>query len=286
MSKPVNLVINADDFGISEAVNRSILRCFHAGSVSSTTLMVNQPATEEAALIAREEDRIGVGLHFNLTLGEPVCKKRSIPSLVAADGQFYRKYELEKRLALGLVRAEDIRREFQAQIRKYLSFGIRITHVDGHDHIHMFPRVFGIVAEYCRHTNIPVRISWVNRHGGRKRQNKKRILRKKFLHIMIVLNRPWRKRSLKYNQGFASIFDFVEGPEEISPELYLRILENIHHTPFELMVHPYEEDKGLSGKIRILDYCYREHEVLCRMNLKVEAERKGLILGCYDQVCI
>src|SRR5215831_16051926 len=78
---PRQLVINADDFGLSEGVNRGILAAHAAGSVTSTSLLVNLPAFDHAVAGAREAPRLGVGLHFNVTAGAPVLPAERVRSL-------------------------------------------------------------------------------------------------------------------------------------------------------------------------------------------------------------
>lgn len=76
------LIINADDFGLTSGVNQAVMDCSQQGSVSSATLMVNTAASEEAASLARSNPNLGLGLHFNLTLGRPVSTPVKVPSLV------------------------------------------------------------------------------------------------------------------------------------------------------------------------------------------------------------
>ena len=60
------VVVNADDFGLTEGVNRGILDAHLDGIVTSTTTMVRQPAAADAAARAREAPRLGIGLHVDL----------------------------------------------------------------------------------------------------------------------------------------------------------------------------------------------------------------------------
>ena len=84
------LVINADDFGLSAGVNRGILAAHAAGTVTSTSLLPNLPAFDDAVRSARATPTLGIGLHFNLTTGAPVSAPDQVPSLVdSATGQFH-----------------------------------------------------------------------------------------------------------------------------------------------------------------------------------------------------
>src|SRR3974377_864725 len=60
------LILNADDFGLSEGVNRGIIRAHEQGIVTSTSLMVRWPAAAEAARCAQQHPRLSFGLHLDL----------------------------------------------------------------------------------------------------------------------------------------------------------------------------------------------------------------------------
>src|SRR5262245_52162998 len=100
------LIINADDFGFSASSNRGIIAGHKQGVVTSTTLMVGMPAAAEAASLARQHPKLGVGLHFNLTCGRPCRPAKDIPSLVDANGQFYPLGKFLRRLYLGQIRKQ------------------------------------------------------------------------------------------------------------------------------------------------------------------------------------
>ena len=68
-----NIVVNADDFGMSRQTNEAILQAFEKGLISSTTIMANMPAFEEACQLARQHHlQRRIGLHLNVTEGKPL----------------------------------------------------------------------------------------------------------------------------------------------------------------------------------------------------------------------
>ncbi len=58
------LIVNADDLGLSDAVNRGVARAHERGVVTSASLMVDRPASRAAAAYARAHPRLGIGLHL------------------------------------------------------------------------------------------------------------------------------------------------------------------------------------------------------------------------------
>ncbi|MFX3625162.1 MAG: chitin disaccharide deacetylase [Ectobacillus sp.] len=145
------LIVNADDFGYSKGVNLGIVEAFQNGIVTSATLMANMPGAAHAAALAKENPNLGVGIHLVLTCGKPVSK--AVPSLIDANGRFRSLREIER-----LARPDEIEREFRSQIEKFLSFGLRPTHIDSHHHAHGLENVLPIVANLAKEYSLPVRL--------------------------------------------------------------------------------------------------------------------------------
>ena len=275
----MKLIINADDFGLTSGVNRGILDCFLAGSVTSTTLMVNTPATLEAVALAKAHPALGVGLHFNLTLGRPLCPPGDVPTLLDGAGEFPGRAACERNLLLAKVKVSEIEREFHAQLDRFTSFGIPLTHIDSHQHMHLFPRIFDIVASYCAKHDIPLRLPWVWQGQGGDIPLKKKI--RALLLRLLVRRNTWRWQGrIRTNQSFASIFDLGLLPKEICVGSYLRMVEG-QRSPLEIMVHPAQVDEDLKSLTRITDISAAEYAVLSQSCIADELRCKGLILAHY-----
>ena len=106
------LIVNADDFGLTPGVNEGILRAFREGILTSTTLMANAPAFDDAVARTREHPDIDVGCHLVLVGGKSVAPPEEIPSLAKRNGDLPNTlFELVCRLWGGLVvEAEDDRK--------------------------------------------------------------------------------------------------------------------------------------------------------------------------------
>src|SRR5947207_2641275 len=143
------LIVNADDFGMTRGINRAIAEAHDAGIVTSTTLMANSEAFDDAVEIAARRPSLRVGCHVVLVEGHPLADGTEINSLldpaVRTNGT---KPQLRASLAnfaraatRGLIRAEHVVTETVAQIQKLQAAGVNVTHVDCHKHAHMFPRI-------------------------------------------------------------------------------------------------------------------------------------------------
>jgi len=139
------LIVNADDFGFTAGVNRAIVEAHTHGIVTSSTLMANGRAFDDAINLAKTVPRLSVGCHIVLIDGTPVSDAARLPSITAKSSGEARFRDGLKSFAAralgGRLDPEEIEAEATAQIRKIQSAGIAVTHVDTHKHTHLFPAV-------------------------------------------------------------------------------------------------------------------------------------------------
>jgi predicted glycoside hydrolase/deacetylase ChbG (UPF0249 family) len=173
---PIRLLVNADDFGSSPAVNRGVARACREGLVTSASLAPGGEAFAEA--VARLDDlpELGVGAHLTLAGGAAVAAPAAAPTLVAEDGALPRGAGAFARSYLcGKIAQADVRTELKAQLARVRDAGVRITHVDGHLHLQNFPGVAPLVVELAREFGVrAARLSrcrlWPPRRGWLGRQ--------------------------------------------------------------------------------------------------------------------
>ena len=146
-----NLIVNADDLGWTQGVNRGIAEAHRNGIVTSTSLLANGGAFEEGVRTARESPRLGVGVHLNLSDGKPVAPPERVKSLLDDNGDFSGGPEtLLLRLTAKKVETKEVETEWNAQIEKVRAAGIRPTHLDGHKHVQMLPGLFAVALRLAK----------------------------------------------------------------------------------------------------------------------------------------
>jgi len=137
-----DLVVTADDFGLSEGVNEAVERAHRDGILTSASLMVAGPAAADAVARARRLPTLRVGLHLVAIEGPAVLPPSEIPGLVDAAGQF----PLDQlRLGLRYFFLPAIRRQLAAEIRAqfaaFAATGLALDHANAHKHMHLHPTV-------------------------------------------------------------------------------------------------------------------------------------------------
>lgn len=162
------LIVTADDLGLTRGVNAAVRRAHEEGVVTATSLLAVGRAFDDAAAMLREVPTLELGAHLAL-VGEdrPLLSAREIPSLVDRDGAFPLSYRTVVRRGLtGRIDPDDVRRELRAQLQRVLGVGVPVTHVDTHQHTHLWPTVAAVVADLARAADIPaVRLPTSHAHG-------------------------------------------------------------------------------------------------------------------------
>lgn len=121
------IIFNADDFGYSKGINYGIIEAFKSGVLTSTTLMVTMPGTKHAVDLMRENKGLAVGLHLNISLGEPITKGKT---LVGNNNKFIKPKNLKEgyRYDKG-----ELRLEIEAQYNRFIEVvGKKPSHIDTH----------------------------------------------------------------------------------------------------------------------------------------------------------
>ncbi|BDR57732.1 carbohydrate deacetylase [Xylocopilactobacillus apicola] len=146
------LIVNADDFGYCPAINLGIIESFQQGILSSTTIMAGMPGFNQAVKLAKENPKLGVGVHLTLTCQKPVLK--NVPSLVESDGNFHKIGFYEQDFSLEL---EELYQEWKAQIEKVIASGIIPDHLDSHHHVHTIKPLTSVFEDLAAEYDLPVR---------------------------------------------------------------------------------------------------------------------------------
>jgi hopanoid biosynthesis associated protein HpnK len=284
------LIVNADDFGLTEKVNEAIVQGHRRGIITSATLMANGAAFESAVGLAQATPELGVGIHLNLTEGAPVSSCSKIPGLVNAQGLLSSTPErLAARLLAGILSLAQVELELRAQMEKVLAAGVALTHLDGHKHVHLFPRIFELVIRLAKEYGIAgVRCAREGPSGLLRLLRKNstasaRILRQYLAACTLSLVSLSRKTRLQQARlKFPSHFFGITVTGFLDAEILQMIIRDLPVGISELMCHPGYVDTHLSRTpTRLVEQREREIQAMIQPEVKRLVAQHGIELISY-----
>ena len=246
------LIVNADDFGRHELINRAVERAFNSGCLRSATLMAGGIAFDDAINLAKKFPKLGVGIHFTLANGNPILPPEEIPTLVTEEGIFHGDYiKFLKRYLSGKISLGEVRSELAAQLEKILNTGLTLTHFDSHQHLHHIPGIIEIVLELASAKNISaMRVANTKIFDGELDSLGKFVGRLGLGSLAKFTAHQAHKKNFTTPEHFAGI---VAG-ESVSEKFLFKLIENLPDGTTEVMLHP-----GIDNKI-LQDFCQWEHD--------------------------
>ena len=146
-----NIILNADDLGFSLGVNNAILQAHKKGFLSHASLMANTEYFRHAVeKILPECKDLKVGVHVNLTCAKALYKENVLTRNGFLNNTFVKLLFYRKTKEV----LESLEKEIELQILKIKNAGISISHIDGHEHVHIIPSVNKIVRRLAKKHNI------------------------------------------------------------------------------------------------------------------------------------
>ena len=254
------LIVNADDFGLSSSVNHAVIQAHQRGVLTTASLMVNEEGTGEAVAMARDNPRLGVGLHLTLLCGHSALAPERIPGLVNERREFTNnpvtagwRYFFSRSLR------SQLQDEMAAQFEKFQATGLSLDHVNGHLHLHLHPVIFELLMENkdrwgIRHARLTSDPFWFNTRLASGRW----FYRASHAFIHVVLSRRAKPRldagSIRHTERVYGLLQ-----NALVDEGYvLRLLSALPAGDSELYSHPsldqfkHELDAFLSPRVKEL----------------------------------
>ena len=268
------LIVNADDFGLSQSVNEAVIRAHRDGILTSASLMVNEPGCGEAVKLAKENPRLGVGLHLTLLMGRSALSPQKIPGLVNSRGEFSNNpvgvgmgYFFKRGLR------DQLRSEIRAQFEKFHATGLPLDHVNGHLHLHLHPTIFRILMEDAEKLGIKrMRLTRDCLARSRRMAGGHWFYRVSHAVIYEWLSgracEPLRRRGIKHAQ---ITFGLLQNAR-VDEEYILKLLPELPPGDSELYSHP------------SLDEFKHEFDALVRPHVKELVKKLGIELIRYQDL--
>ena len=239
------LIINADDFGIHPAVNEAVRKAATEGILTSTSLMAGGDAFDEAVEMARSMPSLGIGIHHTLVGGiKPVLPPSEVPSLTWDNGVFCHDYgKLIVRDLEGKISLSEVYAEWDAQIQKIMNTGLPVTHMDGHQHMHMWPHFYPIARDLAKKYHIScMRVPDEDVLFGMKDGHIIRWAAKNGLSLLSRMHRSdLKKNHVRTNDHF---FGMLYGGH-LSPERFAKFILQTRPGITEIMCHPSADTRAM-----------------------------------------
>jgi predicted glycoside hydrolase/deacetylase ChbG (UPF0249 family) len=261
-----HLIVTADDVGLHRGMTEGALRAHEAGIVTACSIVANGASFEHAIERLRDFPELSAGIHLALVEERPLAS--DVESLVGVSGLFHASYyDFVPRYFARRIRMEEVEREFRAQIERVLEAGVKVEHLNGHQHLHLLPRIFSLVQRLAVEYRIPyVRVVDERRHG--------RGMRAISVGILSRLGRAARGRSpVRTNDRTIG----VTNAGHVSTASLIAMLDDVDGVT-ELVCHPGVGDAELS---EAYDWNYSwdaETDALCDPALRDAIASRGIEL--------
>ena len=269
MSRPKQLVVNADDFGFTPDVNEGIVEAHRRGILTATTLMANGDAFDDAVRLARETPSLDIGAHLVLVGGRSLLTGQPLPETVG---------KLLVVLARREIRVTD---EVRAQVRRIVDAGLRPNHLDTHKHSHLAPPVLEAVARVAEEFGIV----WVRRPFDFPLGAMPVAALRRFTSRAMGLAGPLFDNVLpRYGCKATDHFAGFQITGLFRAAELVKLMAAIPEGSMELMCHPgYCREPLRSARTRLKESRERELEALVSPEVREAVERNGIkVVGYGD----
>ena len=277
------LIVNADDLGLTPGVNRGVLQAFQHGIVTSASLLVTGSAFDDAVVLARQNPDLDVGLHLTLVEEQAILGREVLPTLVDESGRLPRTSgEFIRRALLGHVSWDEVECEIAAQIARFQKTGLRLSHVDSHQHLHIFPPVFEVVTRLTRGMDNV----WIRNPAGPWRKPADVQMRRWIQRL--GLNLSCLSARALHGPRVPQMPDRMYGFEVggcLTRSALEQILQKIPDGLYELICHPGEDDADTRTRYSHWGYRWAEElEALTAPQTRVLLKKHGIVLTSFTHV--
>ena len=277
-------ILNADDFGMSNAYNTAIKEGAQKGLLKSTSLVANGQAFDEAVeKIIPACPELGVGVHLNIIEGKALTK--GLTELTDETGKFnnsYGKLMIKAFNPKNKDFTEQLRKEFCAQIDKVKGAGIKITHIDSHVHTHAIPPIFKLVCEIAKEYDIK-QVRTQHEHcyavpdimAYTNRTYPLNLIKIALLNTFTLSNKPFVRKSGLHTNNYIIGVGYTSMMSVLTVAYGLDALKQKKNITVEALIHPCRYEEGT------IDNHFTEYRITQNEKLKDKIEDMGFEITNY-----
>ncbi len=277
------LIVTAEDFGLSQSINRGIIKARKDGIVTSMGLMPSGEAFSDAVKLLKDCNIEEVCAHLSLTETAPCSDPRDIPSLVTKDVRLPKNYAgFLLRFFLKRIKNEHIYIELKSQLDKIRAAGFRLMCLGSHQYIHMVPSILDIFVKLAKEYNIPA-IRYPRRDLFIPPFSVKKLYKKcVLLYFENAIRKILREAKVKFTDDFLGILDSGNIREDSLIEMLTRLKEGTT----ELVCHPGFLGPQVLERYKFHLNCETDLAALISRRVKKVIEEKGIRLITYQEFIV
>ena len=206
--------------------------------------MANGIAFDHAVELSKQHPDLAVGIHLVLVEEKPILPPNQIPTLVSNDQKLHKKYtNFLKNFMLGKISITDVEKELRSQIEKILATKIDISHIDSHQHLHIYPPILDLVVSLTKE----YKIKWLrNSYDSSMPTSLGQT-------ALVFLAQKGKRKIIKSNIHTSDYFLGAGSSGNLTEPDILKALGRIGGGISELMCHPGENDQVLAKKLCSLE---------------------------------
>jgi len=273
----MKVIFHGDDFGLTSGVNRGIIRSFREGLLTSASIIAAGEAAQEAISLAKDTPGLDTGLHLTLCDERPLLRPRDLSSIIATGDRFPSRHHLLRTILSGRIDCREVEAEWRAQAETVLNGGIRISHLDSHQFVHLFPGLLRVCLNIVRTYGIPfIRAAMVD--PASLNAGLRRLLQWTGLAFW---SRLYASPRLASSARTIPSVGFLRAGGRLTREALLHTLERLQSgtsaATVEVMLHPGTGDAHTRCTYRHWGYDWKKDlDLLTDPALKEELARRGI----------
>jgi len=275
------LIVSADDLGLTRSTNEGILLGWKEGIVTNINFIPSGSAADDALGLLKYNKVSEIGVHLALTETAPLTNPRLIGSLKGKNGRFPAAHsKFLGRLIVGKIDTEHIRTEFRSQMDRAAQSGARITNISSHEHIHMIPIILKVFIEIAKEYKVPfVRMLKIEKVSPP-------ISLKKLYKLATVscfkgiMKMGLRKSGLRYADNFIGFLD----SGALNENILIGMIKNLKEGVTELVAHPGFLGPEILDKYRFHINCEEELYALTSPKVRRLITGNGIKLVSYGDL--
>lgn len=262
-----NLIVNADDLGLTSGVTNGIVQACSRGIVTSTSAIMNKTHISSDLNRTRQAcPRLGIGVHLIITEGQPLLPASEVPSLVDKTGRFLELHHHPE--YINRINPYELRAEWEAQINAFIALGFKPDHLDSHHHISYYnPDIFKVMLGLAREFGLPIRYPPLE-----------------FIGVLGKDNVAHWLKDYGVKAPHGCITSFYGEDNAISKEKMLEIIRAIGEGTYEVMCHPGYADEELIESSSYNKPREQELAVLTSAEVMEAVQAEGISLVSFSKL--